>query len=505
MPDPIRALALPSRRDQPRGYPDLTFPNGNGYGFHAGPPPEEASALWRLTRRYWKLLTACAVVSAGIAFLVGTLFGKPQWQAEAQLLYQPVALSEKQRTAYEHPPGLPTMAGWVKEPILLRQLIDEFQLGMSPDTLGEVCIKFDQPPGTEALIVDFKWPDADVARKALDRLLELYSQYVVATRKRDVLVRVEKLDQQLAAGCEDEMRRLSKRAKTLEETLRRTGVLGDDDLEGTMLARRNELQSDIRKQEQMRSDLKRDLENKERDLPETQNLVNKGAERQITLRALERDIEHLKAGIKDKDETIAADKEELRTLPLQLTRAKYNELRLKLEYLREELKRHAEARAQFDEPAGPPARGALEGMDAREFSVKQAARVGEKPASSNKNSLRFLTFLGLMGTAFGLLFVYDRRHPSAAADTLHARVVHVTPPPSGPELNGDPAHGHRLNARIHEWLRSENGAIVTPPPVTINPDGEVEGPPPPVEGVDPDSDHLAQRMQQWLGDGIGPK
>src|SRR5438034_5044597 len=123
MPDPIRALALPHRGDPLRGYPDApAWPHGNGYGFHAGPPPEEESALWRLTRRHWLALLICGVVSVVVALLAGTLFGKPQWQAEATLLYQPPAYSEKQRAAYEHPPGLPTLAGWVKEPALLQQL-----------------------------------------------------------------------------------------------------------------------------------------------------------------------------------------------------------------------------------------------------------------------------------------------------------------------------------------------------------------------------------------------
>jgi hypothetical protein len=117
--------------------------------------------------------------------------------------------------------------------------------------------------------------------------------------------------------------------------------------------------------------------------------------------------------------------------------------------------------------------------------------------------------MGLMAAAFGLLFVYDRRHPEPQGPSIvRPRVIHVTPPPAGPPLTE--ADFRRLTARIHQWARETPPPIVTPPPaahppVTIEPNGQVEGSAPPVNGVhDPDTDLLAARMQQWLGDGAGP-
>jgi hypothetical protein len=160
-------------------------------------------------------------------------------------------------------------------------------------------------------------------------------------------------------------------------------------------------------------------------------------------------------------------------------------------------------------PGGPPARGALEGMDAREFAVKSPARVGDAPVSSSKKTLMAGTFLALMAGVFGLLFVHDRRHPwihGGPGSSLCGRVIHVTPPP-GPAV-GPEVEAHRLSARMNQWLSRGDGPLVTPPPETEPPVtvDEVNGqPPPPAEGVDPDTDHLAQRMQQWLGDGTGPR
>jgi hypothetical protein len=505
MSDPIRALALPPREPYAPAWP-----NGNGYGFHTLPPAEDESVFWRLTKRYWKLLLVCGLVSLAVAYVAGKMFGRPTWQADATLIYQPVALSEKQRAAYEHPPGLPTLSQWVKEPALLRQVSTEFHLGLSEDDLADRYVKVDQPPSTEAVVISFKWGEPDVARNALNRLAELYIDYVVTARKEAILLRIEKLDQQAAYACEDEMRRLDQRAKVLDDKLAKTGKLGDEDLDGTMLARRNELRSEIRNQDQKRKEMRSDLTFKREQLPQLQDLVAKNVEPRYKLTALSHEVERLELDIKHAEEKVAAAEIELKTLPLQLTKAKYNELRLKLDYLKDELKRHAEARALLGKPGGPPARGALEGMDAKEFAVKSPARVGDAPVSSSKKTLMAGTFLALMAGVFGLLFVYDRRHPwidGGPGSSLRGRVIHVTPPPGGPAV-GPEVEAHRLSARMSQWLSRENGPLVTPPPETEPPVtvDEANGqPPPPAEGVDPDTDHLAQRMQQWLGDGTGPR
>jgi hypothetical protein len=58
---------------------------------------------------------------------------------------------------------------------------------------------------------------------------------------------------------------------------------------------------------------------------------------------------------------------------------------------------------------------------------------------------------------------------------------------------------------MSDWVQRGEGPLVTPPPATADPPAEANGTPPPAAGADPDTEHLAQRMQQWLGDGIGPR
>ena len=380
---------------------------------------------------------------------------------------------------------------------------------MSPDQLADKHVRVDQPNGTESVVVAFKWPDRDVAAATLTRLLDLYMDYVVTARKEAVLLRIEKMDQQAAVACEDEIKRLDRQIAGLETKLAKSGLLSDDDLDGSMLARQSMLKEDVRKLGQKASELKTELRTQKEDRDQLAPVVEKQAESRYKLKALDDQIEAIELQLKHARESIDAADEELRTLPIAICKAKRHEQADKLTFLREQIKQHDVARAAIGKPGGPPAHGALEGMDAREFTVKSPARVGDKPASSSRKTLFAVTFMGLMAAAFGLLFVYDRRNPAPhGPPVVRPRVVHVTPPPAGPPLTE--AEMHRLTARIHQWVRDSQPPIVTPPPaahppVTIGPNGQVERSAPPATGAhDPDTDLLAARMQQWLGDGEGP-
>jgi hypothetical protein len=483
MTDRFDALALPPRDPYP------AVPYGPGYGF--GPPSAEPPALLRVARRFWKLLLVLTVLSLGTAYVAGRVLGKPLWQAEATLLYQPIAFTEKQKAAYEHPPSLPTLAAWVREPELLRKLIDDFHLAAGEDDLATRTLKVEQPAATESIVVSFKWPDRDVANAALARLLDLFSDYVVTTRKVAILSRIESLDRQAAVACEDDIRRLDAQIVVLQKKLDQQGKLGDDDLDGSMLARQSLLKEDIRRLGQKLTEMNSELRFKRADYLTLKPVVEQAAEARIKLEVLGQQIEQLELQTKHTQESIDAAAEELRTLPIVLAKSKRHELVNKLEWLKEQLKEHAAAMTAANRPGGPPARGALEGMDAREFSVKSPPRVGDKPASSTTKTVFAGTFLGLMAAAFALLLVHDRRHPVPGRPIVYPR-VHVTPPPVGP--NGVDAR------RLAEWAQTDRRPIVTPPPVILDQDGRIEQPPP----VETDPELLAARMQTWLGEGQGP-
>jgi hypothetical protein len=329
--------------------------------------------------------------------------------------------------------------------------------------------------------------------------LELFTDYVVTARKEAVLLRIEKMDLQSAAACEDEIKRLSERVVVLERKLAEFGHLTDDDMEPSMVAEQFRLKEDVRKLGQKIAEHNSELRAKRADRDVLAPLVPAAAS-PAQLKAIIDQIEQLELQIKNSQESIVADEEQLRALPIVMTKTERNKQVAKLAWLKVQIKDHEAAKASIGKPGGPPARGDLVGTDAKEFTVNSKPRVGDKPASSSRKALFAMTFMGLMAAAFGLLFVYDRRYPVPEGPSMRPRVVHVTPPP-GSTLNG--ADAHRLAAGLQAWIREANGAIVTPPPVTINPDGHVENTSPPANG-DADNDMLASRMEQWLGDGHGP-
>lgn len=495
MSDITNALALPGESNPPE------LPPGSGYGF-GSPGQQPPSHFGRFIKRFWLPLFVCGLLSALIAYLIGQLFGKPVWQAESTLLYQPVALTEKQKLALEHPPGLPTLASWIREPALMREINDEFRLGLKPTDLAEKYITVDQPLGTETVNVGFKWTDVKTAEAVLNRLLEKFMDYVVTVRKETILLRLETMDRQTLASHEDEVKRLNNQIQSLEDKLARTGQLGEEDMDAIMLARRGELKDTIRRAEQKRAESSKDLQFKLIDLPIMEDLVKKSAEAPTKLRALQQEIDKLRLDLNHQETLISEAAEELRTLPIYVAKGKRYDLLSKSNWLKGRIQQYDDAKAALGKRGGPSARGPLEGMDAREFTVKQPARVGERPASSNRKPLMALTFLGLMGCVCGLLIAYDRRHPAskdATGDPYRARVVHVTPPGAGPSVTIAEVDSNRLSVRIHQWIQNTDSSIVTPPLDSRQPrmitEGEGRDVAPPVK---PDPARMAKRISDWI-------
>src|SRR5437667_7957490 len=131
-------------------------------------PPEEPSALWRLTVRHYKVLAGCGVASLLLAWACGWLLAKPLWQAEAVLLYRQVQFTAEQLVAYPSPPSLGALAGWLKEPRFLTGVLQESGLKLSPAEVTEKYLKVDQAMMTEVMTVSLKWSDRDTAREMLD-------------------------------------------------------------------------------------------------------------------------------------------------------------------------------------------------------------------------------------------------------------------------------------------------------------------------------------------------
>jgi hypothetical protein len=503
------------------------------FGFSAQ-PPEEPSVLWTLARRHHRLLLACGGVSLLVAWVAGWLFARPLWQAEAILLYQPVQLTAEQQVAYAGAPSVTTLAGWLKDPRFLGGVLQEQGLGMSPAAFADQHLKVDQPLGTEVVGVTLKWSDRKSAQQLLDLLLDRFTEFVVAERKKSILQRCRQAKLQELSLHESEVQRLDGYIRKLGDAFTGNQDVPASDLDGILFARRDdlpqseswrspyaslggimlsyrtEMQDRIRREEQQLGDWRVDLLRLWNEYERARRLESTGASSRADVDTVRFEYEKLKQRIETSDAWLKAKKEELRTLPIYMARMKRSAEQDRAEFLQGELRQLDDAMQAIHLPSGPNAPRVLAGMDESEFKV-QSKWIDNQPASSNRRTLTALTFLVLMGLAFGLLFAYDRS----------ATVGGLTPgqPPSGrPSGGGGLVHVasrigtgvtiarvdvQRLSVRLHQWLRGDdqpNGHVSS---LMIGPNGHVEEARqlPPATPVEDDVDRLTARINHWLDRG----
>jgi hypothetical protein len=355
---------------------------------------------------------------------------------------------------------------------------------------------------------------------------------VVAERKKAILQGARQTMVQELALCESETERLQEHIKDLENALAQNKDLTAPELDGALLARRNdlpqteswrntfaalegamiarrgELQDRIEREEHQLGVLRVRLQKEKSDYEKHAALAH--AVSQMEVANFRFQYETTRLEVENAEARIKRYTDEFRRLPIRRAETMQAAAHGRADFLKKELRTLDVAMQTVHESGRPPAHRVLTGMDAREFKV-ESAWVDDRPAVTNRRTLTALTFLALMGLTFGLLFAYDRNHPAAgaamgepaagASGPLRARVVHVAG--SG---NSGVTVTHvdldRLSVRIHHWIRPEeetNGH----PALTIGPNGRVEEPrqlPAPAPAAD-EADPLARRIHNWLGNG----
>ena len=164
---PIRFALWHCRPAATRGdIPTSLGRTATATAFTPGRRRRKQSALWRLTRRHWKVLLACAVVSFGIAYLAGSCSGqaasgRPRRRCCISRWRCPKSSGPRTsiRLVCRRWPG-----GSRNRPCCANSSTS-FIWACPPTTSATVFMKVEQPAGTESIVVDFKWPDAAVRRE----------------------------------------------------------------------------------------------------------------------------------------------------------------------------------------------------------------------------------------------------------------------------------------------------------------------------------------------------
>jgi hypothetical protein len=456
-------------------------------------PSDEPSRLWLLIRRYPRTLLTAAVLCAIAAWVAGGAWARPMWAIEGTLLYNPMPLPERHRGVVQLP-TLPTYAGWVKDPAHLEVICREFNLPQSPDEFAAKCLKVEQPRDTQTIAVTVTYPDKDVGAAVVNRLMALFIDAVAARRREAILVQSLQTARQNLDQSRSDAERLGAFAAELER-MAAQGLMPGEDQDVSVTVRRGTIYESIRKEQaRLDEELVEYAADKKR-IAEIEGLVRKGAVARSDLDGLRAKIAVHEIRVRSQEGLIKSLADELRTLPISVARTKKAELDAKARQYRQEVSQLEAALAQ---PGAPPAAVALQGIDAREFSVKLPARRGDQPVSSNRKPLTLAVFVALMGGALALVYACDRSRPIVEPARLPP-VVRLT---RGPDGRPGTVTVDRMTVRIDNWIKGSGGAggPGPAPPVTVSPDGWIEGAPRPAPAND-DPGRLAARIDHWLGGG----
>lgn len=493
----------------------LAVPPPPSFGFAFAPPmqqTEEPSFLWRTITRHFKLLVGCGLVSIAIAYLAGVTFGKPTWQAETTLLYQMVPLTPQQLAVYQDPPNIITLSNMVCEPAVIEQLAREFNFTDEIDDFLLKKVRVNQPNSTQLLTISVNWNDRETVAAMTDRLADLFADHVVVQRKEAILRKALMATRQALAISKNEIGRYQRLIRDLEAELARTGRLPEGDPDGSLAIRKGTLMDDIKRSENYLEEYYSTRAKTVKEIDRIRPLVKQGGIPQYELRDRMFELEILELRIKQAKEKIQDAREEIRTLPIVMARGKMFAEEARAKDAEDQIGRLQQDLVNVGRPGGPPAKGLLEGMDAREFIVKAPARTADKPTASTKKSIAVYTFLGLMGCVMGLALAYDyfvpppnrpapRRRASDRADdgATRANLVRVERRDGRTEkVTIAQVESPRLTVRIDQWIKAPDPSSMSLPALTIGPDGQVEDR---TVTTETEARHMADRIHQWLEKG----
>jgi tetratricopeptide (TPR) repeat protein len=483
-------------------------------------PPAEPPMIVRVWRKYRLLLFAAAFVWLVPAVLIGKVFKKESWQSDGVLLYTPMTPPENLKGVYAI--QLTTYANQVRTPEHLDVLIREFDLPM-PEGLKQLeqQLKVDPLRGGDTIRVSLEWPDREQAAAMVNRLMALFIQSSNDIRRKSVL-RLSKPALEMKLGeVTAEIKRYKDFIREYQEKVR-----NDPNYNAALvrltesgIMRREQLQDNIRGQEDRLNVAKTLRDIKFGEVEELRPLVAKRYETKIKLDKAEAELKQAETEMANCEKAIKNFTEQLRRLP---TYSAENEL-LKLEGQRRDLLRDIQLLENPDAIQGLTPGPADErtillqkllGSNESEFIIQSKARPGPYPMSTTRKLTTAMAFaLPLLLLFLGLAAREARAEAGAGKGprdpwglrTLFEGVQALVPirKPAGPtvaqrqterQVEITRVDSKRMTIRTREWMMSASGQ----PAET----GEAEPTLPPADvPIDPELANdvlLAQRMSQWL-------
>lgn len=155
----------------------------------AAPPvplrtPPRRDPLWADLVGKWPWIAGYLALAAVLGWVAARSYGQHFWQIDSAMIYTPLPIPEEVRADYE-PPTPQTLITLVKSPHCLNTVVTDLNLPVSPRTLDK-NLKVTKPYNADAFSLTLEWPDPNVGREIVDRVMAIHAQEVAALRREKV-------------------------------------------------------------------------------------------------------------------------------------------------------------------------------------------------------------------------------------------------------------------------------------------------------------------------------
>ena len=139
---------------------------------------------WSAPVQWWKLTLVGVAVSAVAAWTTASQYGQNFWQIEGTLIHTPLPCAEPLGATYT-PPSPQTLITLVKSPRSLESVTRELHLPVPPKAVDR-CLKVVKPYNADSVSLVLEWPDPEVGKRIVDRLMDLHAGEVATLRSEKV-------------------------------------------------------------------------------------------------------------------------------------------------------------------------------------------------------------------------------------------------------------------------------------------------------------------------------
>ena len=149
--------------------------------------------------RFWWAFVMVPGIAIGTASVVASAVASTSWTFKSTILYTPIPVGDAAEKLYS-PPDLKTMATMITSPVVIQRVCEDLDLPIPPKALASL-ITIEEPKSMQRIGLELGWDDPDLGREILDKLTEVYGDYISSIRQDLVSGYLKDLDGNLGKNA----------------------------------------------------------------------------------------------------------------------------------------------------------------------------------------------------------------------------------------------------------------------------------------------------------------